>query len=102
MDIFTGSIDERKDAVSKLLNMESNFDIIQRDITIGGRPSTLLAGNFLISRVKIPLYPSIIKQASPARTASLKLCSVSTGLVSANGRHLYLRYIRLAEVHVLI
>lgn len=45
MDIFTGSIDERKDAVSKLLNMESNFDIIQRDITIGGRRAVLFVIN---------------------------------------------------------
>jgi len=37
MDIFTGSIDERCNAVNKLLNMESNFDIIQRNITIGSR-----------------------------------------------------------------
>jgi len=45
MDIFTGSIDERKDAVNKLLNMESNFDIIQRDITIGGRQAVLFVIN---------------------------------------------------------
>ena len=37
MDIFTGSIDERLNAVNKLLNMESNFDIIQRNLTIGNK-----------------------------------------------------------------
>lgn len=45
MDIFTGSIDERLNAVNKLLNMESNFDIIQRNLTIGNKKVVIFVIN---------------------------------------------------------
>lgn len=45
MDIFTGSIDERRDAVKALLNMDSSFDIIQRNIKAGGRQIAIFAIN---------------------------------------------------------
>lgn len=45
MDIFTGSIDERLNAVNKLLNMESNFDIIQRNLTIGSKKVVIFVIN---------------------------------------------------------
>lgn len=45
MDIFTGSIDERREAVKKLLNMDSNFDIIQRNLETGGRQVAIFVIN---------------------------------------------------------
>ena len=45
MDIFTGSIDERLNAVNKLLNMESNFDIILRNLTIGNKKVVIFVIN---------------------------------------------------------
>ncbi len=45
MDIFTGSIDERRDAVKALLNMDSGFDIIQRNIEAGGKQIAIFAIN---------------------------------------------------------
>lgn len=45
MDIFTGSIDERREAVKALLNMDSSFDIIQRNIKAGGRQIAIFVIN---------------------------------------------------------
>ena len=45
MSIFTGSIDERRSEVTKLLNIGVTFDIIQRNIIIGGRGLMLIAAN---------------------------------------------------------
>jgi len=45
MDIFTGSIDERRNKIKKLLNMDVTFDIIQRNITVGGKEIALFSIN---------------------------------------------------------
>lgn len=45
MSIFTGSIDERRNEVIKLLNIGVTFDIIQRNIKVAGRDIILVAVN---------------------------------------------------------
>ena len=47
--------------------------------------STLRPGYSLRSRARIPSYPSIIIQVSPARKLSIKSCSLSISIISTIG-----------------
>lgn len=85
MGIFEGSIDERRNAVIQLLNLDVNFDIIQRNLTIGGRQTVLFAINgFLSSDLSekiIEYFYSISEENMPQELAGfMKECMPFAGI----------------------
>lgn len=48
MSIFSGSIDDRINSVVNLLNLDSNFDIVQRRISVGGRKAIFFSVDGLL------------------------------------------------------
>lgn len=67
MSIFEGSINERRNAIIELLNMDSNFDILQRNVTVGGKQIAIFAiDGFLDSELseKLIEYFYTIKETS--------------------------------------
>lgn len=69
MSIFTGSMDNRRNEIVKLLNIGVTFDIIQRNIIVGGKQIMLVAVNgFLdsdLSEKIIEYFYSIDKDSMP-------------------------------------
>ncbi|MBQ1994548.1 MAG: spore germination protein [Lachnospiraceae bacterium] len=48
-NIFAGSFEDRIRAVNKLLNMDMTFDILQREVTVGGRKAVLVSIDSLLN-----------------------------------------------------
>ena len=48
-NIFAGSFEDRIKAVNELLNMDMTFDILQREVTVGGRKAVLVSIDSLLN-----------------------------------------------------
>ena len=48
MSIFSGSIEDRSNSVADLLNLDSNSDIVQRNISVGGREAVFFTVDGLL------------------------------------------------------